>query len=156
MKPVVVPVDGSDHALRALAAALDSRLYPHLGEVHLVTVQPPLLRQGLHLGLRQEDIDAYQAEESATALKAARDMLDKAGMPYSVHNEIGAVAECIVNVAQGCQASEIVMGTVAWARLQVCCWDPWQQRWSAWLIARSRWCNERPARLRERCRRIAG
>ncbi|AHV94787.1 universal stress protein [Bordetella holmesii] len=111
MKPVVVPVDGSDHALRALAAALDSRLYPHLGEVHLVTVQPPLLRQGLHLGLRQEDIDAYQAEESATALKAARDMLDKAGMPYSVHNEIGAVAECIVNVAQGCQASEIVMGT---------------------------------------------
>ncbi|OZI71198.1 universal stress protein [Bordetella genomosp. 12] len=111
MQPVVVPVDGSEHALRAVATVLNPRLYPKLSEVHLVTVQPPLLRQGLHLGLRQEDIDAYHAEESATALKAARALLDRAGLPYTVHNEIGAVAESIIRVAQACQASEIVMGT---------------------------------------------
>lgn len=111
MKPVVVPVDGSEHALRALSAVLNPRLYPRLGRVRLVTVQPPLLRQGLHLGLTQEDIDAYHAEESAAALKDALALLDKAGMPYEVHNEIGVVAESIVQVARDCEASEIVMGS---------------------------------------------
>ena len=111
MKSVVVPVDGSEHALHALSAVLDSTLYPKLGTVHLVTVQLPLLRQGMHLGLSQADIDAYHAEESELALKEARALLDKQGTPYEIHNEIGAVAESIVRVAQDCEAGEIVMGS---------------------------------------------
>ncbi|OZI65142.1 universal stress protein [Bordetella genomosp. 1] len=111
MKDVVIPVDGSEHALNALRVVLDRNLYPVQTTVHLVTILPPLLRQGLHLGLTQEDIDAYQREESEFALKEAIALLKRAGQPYDTHQEIGPVAESIVRRAETLGAGEIVMGT---------------------------------------------
>ncbi|OZI45743.1 universal stress protein [Bordetella genomosp. 5] len=111
MKDIVIPVDGSEHALHALRVVLDRHLYPAQTTVHLVTVLPTLVRQGLHLGLTQEDIDTYQREEAEFAFEDAVAVLKAAGQPYDVHQEIGPVAESIVRRAETLDAGEIVMGT---------------------------------------------
>ena len=111
MKDIVIPVDGSEHALHALRVVLDRHLYPAQTTVHLVTVLPALVRQGLHLGLTQEDIDTFQREETEFAFKEPIALLKAAGQPYDTHQEIGSIAESIVRRAETLDAGEIVMGT---------------------------------------------
>lgn len=111
MKQVLVPVDGSEHALAAVRAVLNAKLYPSLERVHLATAQVPLYPQGVHMGLSQTEIDAYYREESEFALSGAQKLLEAAGVPYETHSELGQVAESLVDLAKRLDVDEIVMGS---------------------------------------------
>lgn len=116
MYRILVPIDGSDCALRALAHAV--RLARMIGdaEIHLLNVQPNIPEAvGDFVG--SEAIAKYRAEESEAALLKARERLSGTGIPHRAETRIGAAGETISNYAQETSCDEIVMGTRGLGRL---------------------------------------
>lgn len=111
MKRILIPVDGSTHAVHAVRALLQARRYDPVEHVELLTVQIPLQAGKIGRGLSQADIDAYHHEEGAAALREASALLAADGVSCGERVEIGAVAETIVRVAGEIDADEIYMGT---------------------------------------------
>ncbi|WP_445657324.1 universal stress protein [Achromobacter sp. NCFB-sbj8-Ac1-l] len=111
MKRILIPVDGSTHAVHAVRAMLHARRYDPVEHVELLTVQIPLQSGKIGRGLSQADIDAYHEEEGQAALREASALLAAEGVPYGTRVEIGAPAETIVRVADEIDADEITMGT---------------------------------------------
>ncbi len=111
MKHILVPVDGSEHAVHAVKALLKSASYDPLASVALLSVQVPLAAGKIGRGLSQTEIDAYYHDEGEHALLDAVALLKAAGIPYQSYVEIGPVAETIARVAQDTNANEIYMGT---------------------------------------------
>lgn len=111
MQRILLPVDGSANAERAVKylIGLAARLKPL--EVHLMNVQPPILSGGVRMFVSRETIEGYQQEEGTKALQSARALLDAAGIPYRHHIAVGDIADSIAAYAgkEGCDA--IVMGT---------------------------------------------
>lgn len=111
MQKILLAVDGSDSALRAVAhvikrvsAARDQY------EVHLVNVQYPL--HGSVSGFVDAgQVKQYHHDEGVKTLAGARGHLDAAAVPYTHHLFVGEPAEVIARFAreQGCD--EIVIGT---------------------------------------------
>ena len=62
MKRILIPVDGSRHAVHAVRALLAARDYDPVERVELLTVQIPLQAGKIGRGLSQADIDAYHQE----------------------------------------------------------------------------------------------
>ncbi|NMU93626.1 universal stress protein [Achromobacter ruhlandii] len=111
MKRILIPVDGSRHAVHAVRAMLDARAYDPVERVELLTVQVPLQAGKIGRGLSQADIDAYHQEEGEAALRDASGLLAEAGVAFGERIEIGAAAETIARVAAEIDADEIYMGT---------------------------------------------
>ncbi len=111
MKRILIPVDGSTHAVHAVRALLKARRYDPVERVELLSVQIPLQAGKIGRGLSQADIDAYHHEEGAAALREASALLAADGVSYGERVEIGAIAETIVRVAGEIDADEIYMGT---------------------------------------------
>jgi len=74
MRKILVPVDGSDHALRAVSQAL-ARVD---AEVHLLNVQAPL-DGNVRSFVDNESVQAFHREEGLKALAPARALLTAAG-----------------------------------------------------------------------------
>jgi nucleotide-binding universal stress UspA family protein len=109
---VLVPVDGSDNALRALEFALDKLhpLSPDAVELHLLNVQP-----SLHLGdvrgfVSAAAIEAWQGEQAATALKDAKALLAKRAAAYTEHVCVGQAGPTIATFAHERGCDLVVMG----------------------------------------------
>lgn len=116
MYRIVVPVDGSEVALRALGHAV--RLSRLIGEaeVHLVNVQPPISGSvGTFVG--SETIDRFYREESDNALAPARKLLEKEGLPAHAAMRVGSSGQTIVDYANELPCDEIVMGTRGLGRI---------------------------------------
>ncbi|MBB1625766.1 universal stress protein [Achromobacter sp. UMC71] len=111
MKRILIPVDGSTHAVHAVRALLQARRYDPVERVELLSVQIPLQAGKIGRGLSQTDIDAYHHEEGAAALREASALLAADGVSYGERVEIGAIADTIVRVAGEIDADEIYMGT---------------------------------------------
>ncbi|CAB3715253.1 hypothetical protein LMG3458_03501 [Achromobacter deleyi] len=111
MKRILIPVDGSTHAVHAVRALLQARRYDPVERVELLTVQIPLQAGKIGRGLSQADIDTYHREEGDAALREASALLAAEGVPFGERVEIGAPAETIVRVADEIDADEIYMGT---------------------------------------------
>ncbi|MBQ2646943.1 MAG: universal stress protein [Achromobacter sp.] len=111
MKRILIPVDGSQHAVHAVRAMLKARGYDPVERVELLTVQIPLHAGKIGRGLSQADIDAYHQEEAQAALREASALLTEAGVPFGQRVETGAAAETIARVAAESDADEIFMGT---------------------------------------------
>lgn len=110
MYRIVVPVDGSDVALRSLGYAI--RLVRLIGEaeIHLVNVQPPISGSvGAFVG--GENVAKFHHEESENALAAARQLLEREGLPVRAVMRIGSAGDSIATHARDLPADEIVMGT---------------------------------------------
>jgi nucleotide-binding universal stress UspA family protein len=113
MKKVLVPIDGSATSLRALNILTRKRaLYrdPAEMEIHLLNVQHPVSGD-VDMFVDHEQIKKYHREQSLEALKAARDLLDKAGIPYIFHIGIGDPGEVIALYAKEKGCDQIIMGT---------------------------------------------
>jgi nucleotide-binding universal stress UspA family protein len=110
MFKVLVPVDGSDNALRAVerAVALVRDRKPF--ELHLLNVQPPV-SGSVTTFVGSTAIRDYHREEGEKALASARALLDRQGVPYKQHVTVGPLGESIAGFAKQLGCETIVMGT---------------------------------------------
>jgi nucleotide-binding universal stress UspA family protein len=113
MKKVLIPIDGSDCALRGVALIISKRalyLSPDELEIHLVNVQSPFPRDISRFASHDQIAD-FHRQESQAALRGAGELLDDAGVTYTCHEQVGPVAEAIVNLAESLHCDQIVMGS---------------------------------------------
>ena len=106
MTKVLVPVDGSEVALRALRCAMKVA-----DEIQIVNVQPRADAPALLLHMTQADIDRVQQEHGDSMLMDARKVLDAAGRAYRTHVLGGEPAVTIAELAKSEGVDLIVMGT---------------------------------------------
>lgn len=108
---MLVAMDGSEHALRALRHVLDlaARLREPV-ELHLLNVQPPVTFGSIKRHVSPETLNAYYQEEGAEALAPARKLLVASSLPHTDHVAVGPVAESIVHYAREHDCRQIVMG----------------------------------------------
>ena len=107
---ILVPVDGSESASRALGHVLYLRSHGLPVEIHLLNVQPPVVSGHVKMFLDGEEIKRICHDEGVKTLAAARARLDEAGVPYRHHIIVGHVTETIVRFAKELGAEQIVMG----------------------------------------------
>jgi nucleotide-binding universal stress UspA family protein len=112
MRRVLVPVDGSDCSLRAVAYVVGDRARCATTdgyEVHLLNVQAPLPRDVTQFVGHAQVADFHRAE-SERALQPAEAVLVKAGVPFTSHAEVGHLGETIAQRADDLACDLIVMG----------------------------------------------
>jgi YjbE family integral membrane protein len=110
MLNVLVPIDGSDNSLNALRHAVEEYRRDHDLRLHLLHVQPRLSRH-ISRFVRRADRNAWHAERAEAALAGARQLLQRAGVPYEEQWCMGDRADEICSAAQRLRCHHIVMGT---------------------------------------------
>ncbi len=110
MLKVLVPVDGSANALRAVRHTIGEYQRHHELEVHLLNVQPRLSRYVTKF-LSREDRDTWQQERATAAMASAKTLLVNAGVPHETHAVAGDSAGEICHAATRLNIHHIVMGT---------------------------------------------
>ncbi len=113
MLRVLVPVNGSQHALDAVRHAAFLYRDHCVSEVVLLNVQEPLEfgRAGAFHSV--ETLHKLEAAEGEAALREARRILDDAGASYKAQIRFGNVAEMIAQAAAANDCDAIVMGSAA-------------------------------------------
>ncbi len=110
MLKVLIPVDGSRNALRAVHAAVDEYRRHHELELHLLNVQPTLSRHVSRF-VKRRDRDGWHKERAEAAMAAARAELVRAEVPHQTHWVAGDRAAEICRAASRLGVHHIVMGT---------------------------------------------
>ena len=110
MLKVLVPVDGSPNALRAVRNAIVEYQRHHELELHLLNVQPHLSR---HIGrfVSRQDREGWHHDRAEAAMASARTELQQAGVPHETHWVVGDRAAEICRAAKRLGVHHIVMGT---------------------------------------------
>lgn len=110
---VLVPVDGSPNALRALEFALDKlhALAPDAVELHVLNVQPEIASGDVALFVGHGKVRQYQEEQAADALAGAKAMLAARGTAYTEHVCIGHAGQTIATFAEERGCDLVVMGS---------------------------------------------
>lgn len=108
---ILLAVDGSRHALRAVSYVCDLHRAGLPLHVHLLNVQPRIVSGNVRRFVSQAQINAYLRDEGELALRAARRRLDRAGIKHEYDIRSGALAETIVELAGERRCTRIVMGT---------------------------------------------
>ncbi|RBL81717.1 universal stress protein [Streptomyces cavourensis] len=111
MKNVLIPVDGSANALRAVRYMIEHVRKHGPCAIHLLNVQPPIVSGTVWTFISKEMIDEYYEDEARTALTEAKAELDRAGIMYETTVRIGNAAESITAFAVERQCDHIVMGS---------------------------------------------
>lgn len=110
MPKILVPVDGSESALRAVRhAARIAKLIPGTA-IELLNVQDPVLLRE-HAAMSVQDISRIRDEETARLLQPARALLDAEGVSYTTCSRTGAPAGEIAQQVHEAQCDEVIMGT---------------------------------------------
>lgn len=109
MKRILVPVDGSASAQRALRHAI-GRAKESRAELHLLHVESSRAQEA-HVHAAREDIATIHAEASQRLLEEAVEEVQKAHLPHAVHLLAGEVGVVIAQFADAQHVDEIVMGT---------------------------------------------
>ncbi len=108
---VLIPVDGSDSANRAVEQVIASAQWlKETPQIFLLNVQWKLASGNVKMFINQETIDDYYREQSTAALATARKKLDAKGLAYSFHVSVGIPAEAIVQYAHEQKVDQITMG----------------------------------------------
>lgn len=110
MLRVLVPSDGSANALHGLRHAIGEFMKNRDLEIHVLNVQPPFSQHVCDFSSKSDRAEFHQ-EQAAQALAPVRQVLDDAGIPYTVHVELGDKADCIVATARRIGCDCIVMST---------------------------------------------
>ena len=113
MKRVLLPIDGSECALRGVALVMSQRscyARPDDLEIHLINVQAPFSHDVSRFSTHDQ-MTSFHHEESEKMMRDARELFDTAGVKYTCHCEIGKVDEKITDLANALHCDQIVMGT---------------------------------------------
>ncbi|MEI2416114.1 universal stress protein [Orrella sp. JC864] len=111
MAKLLVPVDGSENALRAVDFVIQQARQAPDTELHVLNVQPPIISGAVKQFVDKATIDQYYQAEARDALKAALERLDQAKVPYTRAERVGPVAETIAKYVQDEDIGHVVMGT---------------------------------------------
>lgn len=109
MAKILIPMDGSQHALRALDQVLQRPDRDAL-DIHLLNVQLPV-DGNVRTFISAQDLEIYHREEGMAALREALQKLDAAGVRSQHHILTGHPGDVISRFAQQGDFDEIVMGT---------------------------------------------
>jgi len=112
MRKILVAIDGSDNALRALDFAVRQAGYAPTAELCVLTVPPPSSSfVGLELYVSADRMQEIRAEQARTVLDAAGKHLAGAGCAFQLEQQDGEPAETIARRASELDCESIVMGT---------------------------------------------
>ena len=107
---ILIPVDGSAHARKAIEHALAIVAKDPTAEVHLLNVQPPV-RGGAASLVSQSDLDGYHRDEGMKVLADPAKQVEAAGARPHLHVGVGDPGDTVLSVAQRLGCTQIVMGT---------------------------------------------
>jgi len=110
MLKVLVPVDGSRNSEYALRHVVNEFMKNSAMEIHLLNVQPPFSRH-ISQFIGRKTRDSFHHDEAEKALRPARQLVEKFGVPYSAHVRVGKKAEAIADEARRLRCDRIVMST---------------------------------------------
>ena len=112
MHKLLVAVDGSENALRALRYAIDLAQKSGPASIHLVTAHDePLVYGEIAVYVTPEKMAELQRRHSEALLGAAEQLLKQSGVPYSAEILVGHIAEVIARRADELGCDAIVMGS---------------------------------------------
>jgi YjbE family integral membrane protein len=110
IRKILVPIDGSPNAFKAVQHVINQVVGGDRLEVHLLHVRTPLSQHTARF-LDRRTRATYHREEAEKVLEPARAMLARFGVPHTAHVELGGKAHAINRLAQRLRADLIVMGT---------------------------------------------
>ena len=110
MLRVLVPVDGSRNSEYALRHVVSQFKQNSAMEIHLLNVQPSFSRH-ISQFIGRKTRDSFHHDEAEKALRPARQLVEKFGVPYSAHIKVGKKANIIVDEADRLRCNRIVMST---------------------------------------------
>lgn len=105
---ILVPVDGSDSALRALAVAIE-RARPGKGAIHVLHVEASIPGYVSDF-VGSKTVKGFHEEEAEKVLGPARKLLDGADIRHEAKWRTGQPSETIAAYAREKGCTEIVMG----------------------------------------------
>ena len=109
MLRILIPVDGSENALRAVRFLIKkSTLFRDPLEIHLLNVQPSF--PGTIRGVAQLALEEHQ-QQGLDALADARKLFDEANVKYCHHISVGETPEIIARYVEDKNIEQVVMGT---------------------------------------------
>ncbi|HTS53214.1 MAG TPA: universal stress protein [Burkholderiales bacterium] len=111
MRTVLVPVDGSDSSDRAVEEVIAIVAQSGPMQIHLLNVQAPIFTEASLIYLPQDKLDTFYFDQGERGLSSAQKLLKGAGLPFTAHRGVGAIAETIIAKAHELGADSIVMGT---------------------------------------------
>ena len=112
MHKLLVAIDGSDHAERALGYALTLAKENGRIELHIVTVQPePNVYGEIQVYVTEEQMAQLQKKRSTDILAPALEAARRAGVAHTSEILVGNTAEKIAERAEEFGCDGIVIGT---------------------------------------------
>ena len=112
MRRILVAIDGSDTALRALDFAVQQARGTPATALHVLNVQPTLSNYtAAEIYVTPERIHEVAAERARAILAAAAERLKSAGCPFELEQLEGDAAETIARRAAELGCESITMGT---------------------------------------------
>lgn len=110
MTSILVPVDGSDNAMRAVDHALTLARGCAAAQVHLLNVREPVYEHVKDV-MSREEVEKLEIAAGRLVLQPAQKMLDAAGVQNVGQVRIGPIADSIADYAREMLCNNIVMGT---------------------------------------------
>ncbi len=112
MRRILVAIDGSETALRALDFAVQQAGHAPTAELHVLNVQPTLSNYtAAEIYVTAERIHQVAAERAQAILEAAAQRLKTAGGSFKLEQMEGDAAETIARRATELGCESITMGT---------------------------------------------
>lgn len=106
---LLVPLDGSEAAGRALAFGIERAKREGIAEIHILHVQPSLPAAVTDF-VGSASVHGYHAEEAEKVLAPARKQLEESGVAFHAAWRTGPASEAIAAYCREKHCTEIVMG----------------------------------------------
>lgn len=110
MRTILLPVDGSENANRAVKRAIELSKEADT-KLLVVTAYPPIVSGNVKSFFSAEEIQSYYQEEGQKALAPAKALLDAAGVAYETEVLVGPISQTIADFAKKKHVDTIIMGT---------------------------------------------
>ncbi len=111
MNRILIPVDGSEQAKRALHYAIEFAKRCGTTEIELLNVQTPAPSFWPEKLITEDMLQAYYAAEGGKTIQIAESLLLDSNISYHSEVRVGSAAETIAHYSQEVSADGIVMGT---------------------------------------------
>lgn len=113
MRSILLPVDGSNQALRAVRHAIGNVQEGLAADIHIINVQLPMITL-VEFPFQDYALIEKAQQQAEKVLKFATKLLDAAELSYTKHFEIGPVSKTIVDYAKQTNATISSWVRVEW------------------------------------------